>query len=314
VTRSRVLAVARIVLVVLVLVAVVYALAGSWGGVRRDLARVPAGAVALSAALALLGLVFALQGWRALMADLGAPLHLAPASSVLFVGQLGKYLPGSVWSVVAQAEVAAKLGVPRRTTTVVSLLSVGVSAIVGLALGALSLPGLLASGGGPAYLLVLVLVVLVAGAVVLHPAVLNRLIGRALRLVRRDPIEHPLSGRAIAQAAGGFGLAWLALGLHLWVLVRALGGDPSATLVPSVLGYALASSVGMLLLVLPAGLVAREVGLALLLADHLPKSAVLAAVVLSRFIVTMSDVVAAAIGWGYARSHRLLADKAVRRA
>ena len=70
----------------------------------------------------------------------------------------------------------------------------------------------------------------------------------------------------------------------------------------------------MLLLVLPAGLVAREVGLALLLADSLPKSAVLAAVVLSRFIVTMSDVVAAGIGWGYARSHRLLADKAVGRA
>ena len=313
-TRSRALAVARIVLVVLVLAAVVYALAGKSGEVRRDLARISAGAVALSAGLALLGLVFALQGWRALMADLGSPLHLAPASGVLFVGQLGKYLPGSVWSVVAQAEVAAKLGVPRRTTTVVGLLSVGVSAIAGLAIGALALPGLLDSGGQSPYLLIVVLAVLVGGLVVLHPAVLNRLIGRALRLVRREPIEHPLSGRTIALTAGAFLLAWLALGLHLWVLVRALGGDPSATLVPSVLGYALASSLGMLALVLPAGLGLRELVLGLLLADYLPYSAVLAAVLLSRFIVTMSDVVAAAIGWGYARSHRLLADKAVRRA
>ena len=313
-TRSRALAAARIVLVVLVLVAVVYVLADSWGEVRRDLARVSASAVALSAGLALLGLVFALQGWRALMADLGSPLHLAPASSVLFVGQLAKYLPGSVWSVVAQAEVAAKLGVPRRTTTVVSLLSVGVSAIAGLGIGALAVPSLLDSGGQSPYLLLVVLAVLVGGVVVLHPAILNRLIGRALRLVRREPIEHPLSGRTIALTAGAFLLAWLVLGLHLWVLVRALGGDPSATLVPSVLGYALASSLGMLALVLPAGLGLRELVLGLLLADYLPYSAVLAAVLLSRFIVTMSDVVAAAIGWGYARSHRLLADKAVRRA
>ena len=47
-------------------------------------------------------------GWRALLADLGSPLHVAPASGVFLVGQLGKYLPGSVWSVLAQAEIAGQ--------------------------------------------------------------------------------------------------------------------------------------------------------------------------------------------------------------
>ncbi len=303
-TRSRALTLARIVLAVLVLVAVGYALAGSWGSVQRDLAAVPIAALALSALFALVGLVFTLIGWRVLLADLGSPLHLAPASGVLFVGQLGKYLPGSVWTVVAQTEVAARLGVPRRRSAVVGLLSVVMSALAGLAVGAVALPGLLAAGGAPAYLLLLVLLPL--GMILMHPRALNWLIAKALRLARREPLEHPLSGRAVVRTSVAFVLAWLSLGLHLWVLVRALGGNPSATFVPAVFGYALAAAVGMLALVLPAGLGLRELVLVLLLAGQLPRSATLAVVLLSRFIVTLGDVVSAAVGWGYARSHRLL--------
>lgn len=308
-SRARVLTAARIVLFALVLLAVAYTIAHNWSTVRHDLGRVPPSALALSSALALVGLVFTLLGWRALLADLGSPLHIAPASGVLFVGQLGKYLPGSVWTVVAQAEVAAGLGVPRARSTVVGLLSVLMSAMAGLAVGLVALPGLLSAGGGPAYLLLVV--PLVAGVVVLHPRVLNRLIERALRLARRPPPEQPLSGRAIAVTMAYFVLAWLALGLHVWVLVRSLGGDASATLLPSVFGYALAASLGMLALLLPAGFGLREVLLGLLLAGQLPPSVVLTVVILSRFIVTVADVVAAAVGWGYARSHRLLTPRTV---
>ena len=53
------------------------------------------------------------MGWRVLLEDLGTHLALPPASSVFLVGQLGKYLPGSVWTVVAQAEMGAQLAVPR---------------------------------------------------------------------------------------------------------------------------------------------------------------------------------------------------------
>ena len=69
-TRARVLTVARIVLFALVLIAVVYTIASNWSTVRHDLGRVPPSALALSTALALLGLVFPLLGWRALLADL----------------------------------------------------------------------------------------------------------------------------------------------------------------------------------------------------------------------------------------------------
>jgi glycosyltransferase 2 family protein len=307
VSGRRLVAVGRVVLGLLVVAAVVWALAGSWQEVRVDLARVSLGALAGSCALALLALVLTLVGWRAMLADLGSPLALGPASGVLFVGQLGKYLPGSVWTVVVQAEVASRLGVPRKRTAVVGLLSVLLSALAGLAVGVLALPALLQAGGGRVYLLLVL--VLLAGLACLHPRLLNALVGRALRLARREPLEHGLSGRAITVTMTAFVLAWLALGLHVWVLVTDLGASAGAAVVPAVLGYALAASVAMLAVLLPAGIGLRELLLVVLLGGVLDRPAATAVVLLSRFLVTGSDVVAALVGWGYARSHHLLAAR-----
>jgi hypothetical protein len=65
----------------------------------------------------------------------------------------------------------------------------------------------------------------------------------------------------------------------------------------------------MLAVFLPAGVVLREVVLVLLLAPTMGRTAATAVVLLSRFVVTVSDVVAAALGWSYARRHRLLAAR-----
>ena len=306
-TGKRLVAVGRVVLGLLVVAAVVWALAGSWHEVSLDLARVSLGGLVGATTLALLALVFTLVGWRALLTDLGSRLPIGPASGVLFVGQLGKYLPGSVWTVVVQAEVASRLGVPRKRTAVAGLLSVLMSALAGLTVGVLALPALLRAGGGQVYLLLVLL--LLVGLCCLHPRVLNALVGWALRMARREPLERGLSGRAIAVSMASYVLVWLLLGLHLWVLATDLGASPRAALAPAVLGYALAASVAMLAVLLPAGLGLRELLLVILLTGVLDRSAATAVVLLSRFLVTGSDVVAALVGWAYDRSHHLLAAR-----
>ncbi len=311
-TRPQVVRFARVALAVLVLVAVVWAVASRWDQVRVDLSRVSPGALAVSGGLALLSLVATLAGWRVLMADLGSPLALGPASGVLFVGQLGKYLPGTVWNVVAQAEVAAALGIPRKRTAVVGVLSVVLSAFAGLGVGLLALPTLISGGGGRGYLFVLLLVPF--GVAALHPRVLGWLIARALRLARREPLEHRLSGRAVVATMAAFCLAWLCLGGHVWVLAHDLGAGAGEVLVPAVFGYPLAASIGMLAVVLPAGIGLREVVLVLLLTGPLDQPAAIAVGLLSRFLVTAADIVAAAVGWGYDRSHHLVSARRVARA
>ena len=118
-----------------------------------------------------------------------------------------------------------------------------------------------------------------------------------------------MSGKAITVTMTAFLAAWLCLGLHVFTLVVDLGGAPGESFVPAVFGYALAAAIGMVVVLLPAGIGLREAVLVLLLTGPLNKSAAGAVVLLSRFIITGSDVVAAAVGWLYDRSHHLMAAR-----
>ena len=139
----------RWLLVVAVAVAVAFALRSSWPEVSHELSRIPAATLLLALGFWVLAPVATLLGWRALLTDLGSHLHLAPGASLFFVGQLGKYLPGSVWSVLAQAEMGARLGIPRRRSAVVGLLSIGLAVHTGLLVGLPALPYLLDRSGRP---------------------------------------------------------------------------------------------------------------------------------------------------------------------
>lgn len=294
---------------VLTVAAVAYAVVTNWADVSVHLSRISVGAFLLSTLAALAGTWLTMLGWRVLLADLGSPLELAPASGVYFVGQLGKYLPGSLWSVLVQADMASSLKVPRRRTAVAGLLALGFSLLTGFVVGLPAASYLIrreADGFDWWTLLALPVV-----AVLLVPRILNRLIGSLLRVLRREPLEHDLSGRAVGSAVLLFILVWVTFGLHTLLLARAVAGpEPHPHLgVAALTGYALSVSLGMLTVILPAGLGAREGLLTLILAAAIPVAAAGAVAIVSRFIVTIVDVSCALFGWLYARRHHLLADR-----
>ena len=87
-------------------------------------------------------------------------------------------------------------------------------------------------------------------------------------------------------------VAWLPLGAHVWLLTWAVGGDPLRSLGPAVGAYALAWTLGLLVVFAPAGLGVREVVLVVALAPVVDAGAALVVAVLSRLVMTVADV-----GW-----------------
>jgi glycosyltransferase 2 family protein len=294
-----VLRVARAVVAVLVLAAVVLAVVRTWHSVSTEISHIPLWAVVAAVALVLLGLVPTVAAWRILLADLGSPVPLPAALGVFFVGQLGKYLPGSLWVVLAQSDLAARHGVPRRRTAVVGLVQVGISIVVGLALGVLAVPALVAGGVDRSWLITLV--ALPIGALILHPPILNRVVAYGLRVLRREPLEHEFTRRAVGGAAAASAVAWLLIGLHVWVLAVSLHAPAGRALLAAGFGYSLAAAIGLLIIVTPAGLGARDVVIVLTLSTMMPRSAATAVAIVSRFVVLVADVLAAAGGWIYER-------------
>lgn len=311
--RKRVIDAIRLVFLVLVLLAVAWALLRNWEEVSRSFRQIGAGTLLAALALALLSPALTVLGWRVLLADLGSRLHIAPASGVFFVGQLGKYLPGSVWSVVAQADMAHQLGIPRRRTAVVGLISIALSALCGMVAGLPALPALVTRGQAqlPGWFMAL----LIGGLLLaLWPPVLNRGIALLLRLLRREPLGQDLTLAAIGLSTLWFTLSWVAGGVSVWVMAQSLadpGADASHLFLISVSGYLLAAGIGMFTVVMPAGVGVRDGVMIVLLATAMPFAAATAVVVVARFYSVVADVAWAAVGWLWARAHHLLPDRKV---
>jgi uncharacterized membrane protein YbhN (UPF0104 family) len=272
--------------------ALALALAAQWGAVRPLLGQLSPASLAAALAAVLGGILATFLCWREVLADLGRRLPVVAGARVFFLGQLGKYLPGSLWPVMAQMELGRDYQVPERA----SGSAVGVFLLVlvgtGLAVVAAAAP-LLGPDAVHAYWWLLAALPL--ALLVLVPPVLNRLLALAMRLARRPPLPRPLSAGGILRAAGWALASWLAYGVHVWVLAGQLGAGGPPLLARATGAFAAAWCAGFLLVVVPAGAGVREAALVVLLGGVLTRPEATVVAVVSRLLFVVGD-----LGWGAA--------------
>ena len=85
-------------------------------------------------------------------------------------------------------------------------------------------------------------------------------------------------------------LSWLLIGIHLYVIVDALGYHNTRALTTAVGAMALAVVVGILVIPAPAGAGIRDVALVLALSSSTSGSKALAAALVSRVLLILADV------------------------
>jgi uncharacterized membrane protein YbhN (UPF0104 family) len=287
--------------VLVLVVAFGYALAGKWDEVVTRLGEQNPAVVVAALVLCLVSVLMSFVIWRGTLAVLGSRVAVGTGSRMFFVGQLGKYLPGSVWPVVAQMRMGREAGLPRQRVALAFLLTLGLSVLTGLVVGLGALPALLREeGGGVAALLLVVPAVLV----LLVPRVVNGLLGRALRLLRRPALDAEIAGRDIVRGVL-WSLAYFVLqGSHVWVLAMGLGAAPLASFPVAIGGFAIAFALGPLLVVLPAGAGVREAVLVVLLSTVLTTAEATAVALTSRGLLMASDGLLAAAGAALGHLHR----------
>jgi len=240
----------------------------------------------------LIGVTTSMLAWRTILAGLGHKLHHTDAGRIFFVGQLGKYLPGSVWPVLMQMEMGVALNVPRATMFWATAVAMMLAVVTGALVGIVAVPALLTHGGA-AYMLVLVAVPL--GLTLLYPPVLNRLLAFAMRVLRRPPLDQELTGPVLLRASLFTFATWLANGLHVYILAASISGGSAKLLALSIGGYALAWVAGFLVVISPAGLGVRDTLLALCLGAAISAGAASAVALVSRLLVTLADGIVAGV-------------------
>jgi uncharacterized membrane protein YbhN (UPF0104 family) len=279
--------------------------------VAAALGRLEPPSILLAAGLVVPATVLTMLSWRALVADLGSGLPLPAAARIFFLAQLGKYLPGSVWPMVAQVDLGRDYRVPAARSATAAVVSLGVAVTVGLAVAAMTLPVSTPATFRLYWWAFATIPIFVA---LLHPRVINPLLAWLFRLARRDVPAQRLPMRGVGRAAAWMGLAWLCYGLQIAILVRDLGGTGPAAAVGAIGAFALAWVVGFLLVVAPAGAGVREAVLVLALSPVLPAAGALLVALVSRLLLTAADLMLAGMAVGmarHARSHTDTSGRAV---
>lgn len=270
--RRRIGQILKIALTLLVVAAIAYFVVDQWDGIRDTWRKLTWTSLLLSTVAAMVGMAASSAGWRDAARDIGSPVGFLASARVFVIGQLGKYVPGSLWMYVLQTELGRRAGVPRARAFLASMIAMGTGITAALVVGVASGPSLLRTSGvdsgdvarirAGVYVMVALLPIALVCCV---PAVLTALVRVALRVLRRPGLTSPLTWSGISRVLGWNLLTYLCFGAHLWFLV------PDATIdgYPRCVGaFAVALVVGMFALT-PGGAGVRELFLVVALAPFL---------------------------------------------
>ncbi|MGI8619604.1 MAG: lysylphosphatidylglycerol synthase domain-containing protein [Gemmatimonadaceae bacterium] len=265
----------------------VRSLGGQWDEVAAGLQGLRPNWLLVGAASALTFAAYALliEGWRRLIAGAGERLAWLDASVIWLASNLGKYVPGKVWSLVAMSGMAAERGVSPAvaagSSVVMQIITIAAGVAVVVASGG-------AIPGGP--VAAISIIVVIVAALLTLPAVIPRVLTLAGR--RAEKVKVPPRGTlwlTILVACA----AWVLLSLGFMLFVRAIMPGSGGTVLAYVSAYTASYIAGFLAPFAPGGIGVREPALVIAMTQLELASTADAAViaVASRLWLTVVELV-----------------------
>jgi len=255
VTRRNVFVAAQWIFAAAIVWAAARALRGQWSAAAERLATLRIGWIWVLAATVIVFLTYLLliETWRRILTGWKAYLPFGVAARIWFVSNLGKYLPGKVWSIAA-------MGVMARQQAVSPVAAAGSSILIQLVTVATGIALVLVTGirAVDQPVLAIVIGVILAAGIATMPALLPRLARVAASLTGKAIEVPPVPLSSLWLAVAGSLLSWITYGLAFQLfVVGVLGGAAGAT-TSYIAVYAASYIIGFLALFAPGGVVVRE--------------------------------------------------------
>jgi glycosyltransferase 2 family protein len=249
------------------LVFVALRLRSIWRDSHIELSKVGWGWLGGSLALAISAVLASAFIWLEILRLLGVTPRPSWAT-VYLRGQLGKYVPGSVWQYASRGALATNRGIPLRV--VAKSFPIELSATV-LAAAAFSI--LLVGWWGA--VAVIAVVAAAAGAT--------------------SALHSRIAARAASKAVLLYVGTWVLIGGSFWMAARGLVQIPAGQLPVYMGGFASAWIVGLVAIYAPTGIGVREAVLVAILRSRVGTEAALVVALGSRIVFMLADLVAASL-------------------
>jgi hypothetical protein len=245
------------------------------------------GWIALAGAVVLVTYGLLVAAWRAVIGGWGERLAYRPAVRIWTVSNLGRYLPGKVWSVAGLAVLAQREGVAAWAAVGAAVAMQAIAVGSGVAVAAATVPGTLSAPGA--------LVAAAVAAATIAALAMPRVVALVGRITRR-PGLRPMPVKAVVLAGTVTTVSWLAYGVGFWCLARGTLGNTSLGMAPAIGVFAAGYITGLLALFAPGGVGVREAVFIALLAPSVGSGGAIVLGVASRALLTLTEVAAALLG------------------
>jgi len=231
------------------------ALRGQWkdAGERLQALRPEWGWIAAATILVLATFILLIETWRRIIVSSGQVLSFADAARIWFVSNLGKYVPGKVWSIAAMTMMA-------RENNVSPAVAAGSSVLIQLVTVAAGIGVVLVTGAQavdhPSLALGIAVVILAALASL--PAAMPKLGRIAASLTGKDISLPGIPAAVVWMCIASSILSWIAYGISFQLFVRGILGSAAGATSSYIAVYAASYIIGFLALFAPGGAVVRE--------------------------------------------------------
>ena len=242
------------------------------------------GWIALSVLVLLLSFVSSVEAWRRILGCWEQRLRFPVAIRIWLLANLGRYIPGKVWSVAGLVVLAQRAGIAAWAAAASAVAIQAIAIGTAVALVAAATPG----AASPVRLAAAALIAAGTIAILAWERAARRVAG----LVGIPQIQ-PLSLAAVAQSSGFGLLSWIAHGVAFWLLGRGLGLPGTLPVTTAVGAFTFGYVLGLLALFAPGGVGVREVVLISLLTPAVGAGGAVVWSVASRIELTLIEVTAA---------------------
>lgn len=245
------------------------------------------GWLAASVATVLLTYVIQIESWRRMLRGWEQRLPFTSAARAWTLANLGRYIPGKVWSVAGLVVLAERAGIRRSAAAVSAFAMQAVVLGTGVVMVAVATP----HAASP---------LLLGGAVVAALTLVGILAWErtALWLGKLADSTTPLPAlpvSAIIFSSALMFISWATFGVSFWMLIRGLISTANVP-VPAAMGmFALGYVMGIVAVIAPGGIGVRDLALVGFLTPLLGGGGALAVSLASRVQLTITETGAAGI-------------------
>jgi hypothetical protein len=209
--------------------------------------------IAGATAIVLATYVLLIETWRRTVIGSGQRLSFSDAARIWFVSNLGKYVPGKIWSIAAMTMMARERsvsgGVAAGSSVMIQLVTIaaGIGVVMVTGAQAVDHPAVAVIAGA----VIVIALFLAPRALPLAGRLATAVTGREMTLPR---MPASLVWMAVINSV----IAWVAYGVAFQFFVRGITGSAAGATTSYIAVYAASYIIGFLALFAPGGAVVRE--------------------------------------------------------